>query len=153
MGTETAARVPVKARKILRKSVAQVAALMPDGSPLVAPAGVHVEGDEIVINTTEGWMKPSNLRSDPRMAIAAIDPDNPRDAVIVRGRVSEITQEEADEQIDTAVHRFLDEDEYPFRWPGEPRVKVRVELEHVSMHRVSRPDNTWNARLSDVISA
>src|SRR4051794_25467812 len=134
MPTKTTARIPRKAREILRKkSFAHVATVMPDGSPHVTPVWVDVDGDEIVINTAEGRMKPRNLRNDPRAAIAAVDPDNPYDAVIVRGRVSEMTHEGADEHIDALAQKYLDEDRYPFRQPGEKRVKVRIEPEHVTM--------------------
>jgi PPOX class probable F420-dependent enzyme len=133
METETAARIPRKAREILRKkSFAHVATVMPDGSPQVTPVWVDVEGDEIVINTAQRRMKPTNLRSDPRVAIAAVDPDNPYDAVIVRGRVSGMRREGADQHID-AAKKYLNRDEYPFREPGEERVEVRIEPEHVSM--------------------
>jgi PPOX class probable F420-dependent enzyme len=108
---------------------------MPDGSPQVAPAWVDVEDDEIVINTAEARMEPSNLRNDPRVAIAAVDPDNPHDAVIVRGRVTELSHEGADEQIDALAKRRVGggEDQYPFSERGEERVTVHVEPEHVSM--------------------
>jgi PPOX class probable F420-dependent enzyme len=134
MAAPTAVRISRKARTILRKkSFAHVATLMPDGSPQVTPVWVDVEGDEIVINTAEGRMKPRNLRNDPRVAIAAVDPDNPYDAVIVRGHVSGMSREGADEHIDSMAKKYLDEDEYPFREPGEERVKVHIEPEHVTM--------------------
>jgi PPOX class probable F420-dependent enzyme len=134
MATGTAVRIPRKAREILRKqSFAHAATLMPDGSPRVTPVWVDVEGDEIVLNTTEEQMKPTDLRNDPRVAIAAIDPDNPYDAVIVRGRVSEMRHPGAHEQIDTTARKYLDEDEYPFHEPGDERVKVHIEPEHVTM--------------------
>ena len=134
MAAETAVRIPRKAREILRKkSFAHVATVMPDGSPQVTRVRVDVEGDEVVINTAEGRMEPSNLRNDPRVAIAAVDPDNPYEAVIVRGRVSEMRREGADDHIDAMAKKYLDGDEYPFREPGEQRVKVHIEPEHVSM--------------------
>jgi PPOX class probable F420-dependent enzyme len=134
METETAVRIPRKAREILRKkSFAHVATVMPDGSPQVTRVRVDVEGDEVVINTAEGRMKPSNLRNDPRVAIAAVDPDNPYEAVIVRGRVSEMRREGADDHIAAMAKKYLDGDEYPFREPGEQRVEVHIEPEHVSM--------------------
>jgi PPOX class probable F420-dependent enzyme len=133
MGAEIAVRIPEKARKILRKSFAQVATLMPDGSPRVEPAWVEVEDDEIVINTAEGRMKPSNLRDDPRVAIVAIDPDKPVDAVLVRGWVSELTHDGAGERIRATAKGYPDEDEYPFRGPGRQRVRVHIEPECVSV--------------------
>ena len=85
-----------------------MATLTPDGSPHVTPACVDVEDDEIVINTAEERIKPNDLERDPRVAIAAVDPDNPHDAVIVRGHVVELSR-------------------------GERRVTVHVEPDHVTM--------------------
>jgi PPOX class probable F420-dependent enzyme len=130
MGTETHGRIPEKARKILRKSFAQAATLSPDGSPRVAPVRVELEGDDIVINTTQLRMKANNLRQEGQVTIAAIDPDNPADAVIVRGRVSEAIYEGAGEQVYALGKRF--EDEYPARGLGERRVKLHVEPQQVS---------------------
>ena len=123
----TAVRLPEKAREILEKEAfAHVATLMPDGSPQSTPVWVDVEGDEIVINTAEGRAKARNLREDPRVALSATDPDDPYDAVIVRGEVSELTHEGADEHIDKLAQKYLGEERYPFRQPGEERLKIYI---------------------------
>jgi len=132
METRTTARLSQQAKEILgKKTFAHLATLMPDGSPQVTPVWVDYEGDQIVINTAEGRAKPRNLRDDPRVALSATDPDNPYEAVIVRGRVSEMTHEGADEHIDAMAKKYLDQDKYPFRQSGEQRVKVYIEPEVV----------------------
>ena len=134
MATETAARIPREAREILRKrSFAHVATLLLDGSPRVTRAWVDLEGDVIVISMAEGQMMPGNLRNDPRVAIAAVDPDNPDDGVIVRGRVSEMHHDGAGDAVDAMAKSYLDADEYPFGDAGEHRVRVHIEPERVSM--------------------
>ena len=104
---------------------------MPDGSPQVTPVWAGYEGYRIVVNSAEGRVKPRNVRNDSRVALAATDPDNPYEAVIVRGHVDEITHEGADEHIDAMAKKYLDEDEYPFRQPGEQRVKIYIQPEVV----------------------
>jgi PPOX class probable F420-dependent enzyme len=104
---------------------------MPDGSPQSTPVWVDVEGDEIVINTAEGRAKARNLREDPRVALSATDPDNPYEAVIVRGWVTDMTHEGADEHIDRLAKKYLDRERYPFRQRGEQRVKVYITPEVV----------------------
>jgi PPOX class probable F420-dependent enzyme len=132
MDTRTTTRLPEKAKEILsKKTFAHLATLMPDGSPQVTPVWVDYEGDRIVINTAEGRVKPRNMRHDPRVALSATDPDNPYEAVVVRGRVDEMTHEGADEHIDAMAKKYLGKDRYPFRQTGEQRVKVYIEPEVV----------------------
>jgi PPOX class probable F420-dependent enzyme len=132
METRTTTRLPEKAKDILSKQTfAHLATLMPDGSPQVTPVWVDYEGDQIVVNTAEGRTKPQNMRNDPRVALSATDPDNPYEAVIVRGRVSEMTHAGADEHIDAMAKKYLGQDTYPFRQMGEQRVKVYIEPEVV----------------------
>jgi PPOX class probable F420-dependent enzyme len=132
MRTRAATTLPDKAKDILSKQTfAHLATLMPDGSPQVTPVWVDYEGDRIVVNTAEGRTKPRNMRDDPRVALSATDPDNPYEAVIVRGHVDEMTHEGADEHIDAMAKKYLGQDRYPFRQMGEQRVKVYIEPEVV----------------------
>jgi PPOX class probable F420-dependent enzyme len=132
METRTSTRLPEQATRILeKKAFAHLATAMPDGSPQVTPVWVDHEGDRIVINSAEGRAKPRNVRNDPRVALSATDPDNPYEAVIVRGRVDEITHEGADEHIDAMAKKYLDKDRYPFRQPDEQRVKIYIQPEVV----------------------
>jgi PPOX class probable F420-dependent enzyme len=132
METRTTTRLPEQAKQILdKKTFAHLATLMPDGSPQVTPVWVEYEGHRIVVNTAESRVKPRNVRNDPRVAVSATDPDNPYEAVIVRGRVDELTHEGADEHIDSLARKYLDRDRYPFRRSGEQRVKIYIEPEVV----------------------
>jgi PPOX class probable F420-dependent enzyme len=128
MESRTTARLSQQAKEIFdKKTFAHLATLMPDGSPQVTPVWVDREGDRVVINTAEGRAKPRNMRNDPRVALAATDPDNPYEAVIIRGHVAEMTDDGADEHIDAMAKKYLDQDKYPFRQSGEQRVKVYIE--------------------------
>jgi PPOX class probable F420-dependent enzyme len=132
MEIETTGRLPQQAKSILdKKTFAHLATLMPDGSPQVTPVWVDYDGDFVVINTAEGRAKPRNMRNDPRVALSATDPDNPYEAVIIRGRVVEMTNDGADEHIDAMAKKYLDQDKYPFRQAGEQRVKVYIQPEVV----------------------
>jgi hypothetical protein len=59
--------------------------------------------------------------------------ENPYEYLEVRGRVSEITTEGADEHIDSLAKKYMDKDEYPLRQPGEQRVIIRVDPEHAKV--------------------
>jgi PPOX class probable F420-dependent enzyme len=114
-------------REIIEKrTIGHLATLMPDGSPQSSPIWIDVDGDEILFNTAEGRAKPRNLRKDGRVALSFTDPDNPYSFVLVRGEVTHVTPEGADEHIDSLAKKYLDEDEYPSRQPGEERVIVRI---------------------------
>lgn len=127
------ASIPEPAKKLLKgKTFAHVATLMPDGSPQVTPVWVDHEGDTLVFNTSVGRLKHRNLKRDGRVALSMVDPEDPYTALLVRGKVTEITTEGADDHINALSKRYLGVDEYPFAAPGEERVIVRVEPEKVS---------------------
>jgi PPOX class probable F420-dependent enzyme len=102
-----------------------------DGSPQTSPVWVAVDGDDIIINSAVGRVKDKNVRRDPRVAISAVAPDNPYNALMIQGRVVEITTQGADAQIDALSRKYLGKD-YPFRRPGEARVNYRIRPEKVS---------------------
>jgi PPOX class probable F420-dependent enzyme len=127
------ATLPEGVKKLfLAPNFAHVATLMPDGSPQVTPVWVDLDGERILVNSAEGRVKPRNVRRDPRVAISIVQQDNPYSSAFVRGRVVEITHEGADELIDKLAKKYLGQDRYPFRQPGEQRVTLVIEPEHVS---------------------
>jgi PPOX class probable F420-dependent enzyme len=125
--------LPDNVKQLLEKpNFAHLATLMPDGSPHVTAVWVHVEDGRILVNTAEGRVKPRNLRNDPRVALSVVDQEQPYVAASIRGRVVEMTHEGADEHIDALAKKYLGADSYPFRTPGEQRIKLVIEPEHVS---------------------
>src|SRR3972149_72949 len=111
---------------------AHLATLMPDGSPQVTPVWVDIDGDRILVNTAEGRVKPRNVRRDPRVAISITNQANPYAAAFIRGRVVEIRHEGADELIDRLAKKYIGQERYPWRQPGEQRLIMVIEPEHVS---------------------
>ena len=80
-----------------------------------------------MLNTAEGRAWPRNLERDPRVTLTVQNMENPYEYVEVRGRVAERTHDGADEHIDALAKKYLDQDSYPYRQPGEQRVIIRVE--------------------------
>src|ERR1700674_2233722 len=105
-----------------KKAFGQLATLMPDGSPHVAPVWVDYDGRYVVINSAKGRVKDRNMRRDPRVGIDLLDPDNPYRHVSIRGRVAEITETGAGEHIDKQAKKYLGQNRYARRAPGEVRV-------------------------------
>jgi PPOX class probable F420-dependent enzyme len=110
-----------------KKAFAQFATLMPDGSPHVAPVWFDYDGKDILINSAKGRIKDQNVRRDPRVALDIVDPDNPYRHLSIRGRVVDITEKGADEHIDKLAKKYIGQDKYSNRAPGEVRVLYRVE--------------------------
>jgi PPOX class probable F420-dependent enzyme len=117
-----------------KKAFAHLATLMPDGQPQVTPVWVDYDGKYVVINTAEGRMKDKNIQRDGRVALSITDPDNPYRFLEVRGRIAERTRDGADAHIDAMAKKYLDQDKYPFRQPGEVRVIYRVTPERATFN-------------------
>ncbi len=114
-----------------KKSFAHLATVSADGAPQVTPVWCDLDGDVIRINTARGRVKDRNLRRNPRVALSVQDPDNPYRYVQVRGRVTEMTEQGADAHIDALAKKYLGQDRYPYRQPGEVRVIVKITPERV----------------------
>jgi PPOX class probable F420-dependent enzyme len=110
-----------------KKAFAQLGTLMPDGSPQVSPVWVDYDGSNILINSAKGRVKDKNMRRDPRVCVDLIDPENPYRHLSVRGRVIDITEQGADAHIDKLAKKYLGQDKYPRRVPGEIRVIYKIE--------------------------
>lgn len=111
---------------------AQVATLMPDGSPQITQVWIGTDGQHVLVNTAEGRQKTRNVRRDPRVAVNVVDPTNAWRLAAIRGRVVEITTEGADDLIDQLAHKYLGVDSYPFRNSAETRVTLKIAPEHIS---------------------
>jgi PPOX class probable F420-dependent enzyme len=122
-------------KEMLRKpNFAHIATVEPDGSPQVTPVWVDLSDEEdlILVNTAEGRRKVQNIRRDPHVAIDVIEQDNPYNMVSIKGEVIEVTPEGADEHIDSLAKKYLGQDKYPFRQPGEKRLVLKIRPEKVA---------------------
>jgi PPOX class probable F420-dependent enzyme len=97
----------------------------------VTPVWFDFDGENLLFNSARGRQKDLNVRRDPRVSVAIIDPDNPYHYLEIRGRVVDITQEGADAHINKLAKKYLGKDVYPYRQPGEVRVLYKVKPEHV----------------------
>lgn len=126
-----------KARRFLTApNFASLATSMKDGSPQVSAMWVHVDDGHVLMNTAVGRLKERNMRRDPRVAITVTHRKNPYDKVTIRGRVVEFIEgEEAEKHIDFLSKKYTGRDPYPWRAPGERRVKLRIAPLRVSDER------------------
>lgn len=111
---------------LLRKPlIAHVATVMPDGRPQSTPVWIDTDGQAVIFNTAKGRVKHRNIERNPAVAISLVDDQNPYHMVEIRGD-AELVDEGADDHINAMAKKYLNEDKYPFRQPGEERVIVRV---------------------------
>jgi len=126
--------IPAEYRDILeKKAFANVATLLPDGSPHVTPVWVDFDGENLLLNTARGRVKEKNLSERKKVAISIQDPENPYRYIGVRGEVIEVTEDGADEHIDKLAKKYIGEDKYPWRAPGEVRVIARIRPDRVNV--------------------
>jgi len=116
---------------LLGPNFGNLATVLANGSPHVAPVWVDYDGKHLIVNTAEGRQKMLNIRRDPRVAISVMNAENPYQWVGIRGRVVEIIHEGADEHIDKMAKKYLGQDKYPMRRPEEQRVILKIESENV----------------------
>ena len=114
-----------------KKAFANLATINADGTPQVTPVWFDWDGSRIRINTARGRLKDKNLRRTPAVALAIIDPDNPYRYVQVRGRVAAVTESGADAHIDSLAKKYMGQDRYPYRKPGEVRVTFTISPDRV----------------------
>jgi len=126
--------IPEKFLPVLqqKKAFAQLATIMPDGSPQVTPVWFQYKDGKFIVNTARGRIKDRNMSKDPRVALDIVDPDNPYSHLAVRGKVVRKTEQGADENIDALAKKYMGKDKYPLRQPGEVRVIYEIEPISVS---------------------
>lgn len=109
-----------------------VVTLMPDGSPQVTQTWVDTDGEHVVINTVQGFVKLRNMERDPRVAVAIGDPNEPFRYVQVRGRVVSMATEGGAEHIDHLSQKYTGG---PYAWHGgrdQVRMIVKIEADSIS---------------------
>jgi len=118
---------------LLRKpSICYLATSMADGSPQMTQTWVDTDGEHILINSVQGYVKLKNIARDPRVAVAISAPEKPSRYFQVRGRVLDVTTLGAAEHIEKLAQKYLGK---PYPWYGgrsQVRVIIVIEPEKVS---------------------
>lgn len=129
-----AAEVPEAFRDLVtaKRSFAVLATVGRDGAPHATPVWFDFHEGHFRVNSARGRVKDRNMRRNPVVSLVIMDPDNPYRYLAVRGRVVEITEQGADPHIDSLARKYLGQDGYPYRRPGEVRVLYRIAPERVT---------------------
>ena len=101
-----------------------------DGSVHNTVVWISVEDETVAVNSARGRKWPGNLERDPRVSVLVYEQGNPYNYVEIRGNATS-TREGADEHIDALTKKYIGQDEYPFRQPGEERIKFVIHPDHI----------------------
>jgi PPOX class probable F420-dependent enzyme len=115
-----------------KKAFANLATVMPDGSPQVTPVWFDYTNGVIRVNTARGRVKARNMKEGAPVALAIMDPDNAYRYIQVRGQVKRATEHGAGAHIDQLAKKYLGQDKYPYADPGEVRVMYEIEPTSIS---------------------
>jgi PPOX class probable F420-dependent enzyme len=118
-------------RKLLEApNFAVISTYDPDGSIRSTVVWIDLEDGTPAINSAVGRRWPRNLERDPRVTTVVYNSENPYEMVEIGGRATG-TLDGAEEQIDRLAKKYLGQDTYPYRQPGEQRIKFLITPERV----------------------
>jgi PPOX class probable F420-dependent enzyme len=101
-----------------------------DGSILSTVVWINTEDGAVAVNSAIGRRWPTNLERDPRVTVLVYEGQNPYNYVEIRGTAT-ATRQGADEHIDALTKKYINQDKYPFRAPGEERIKFVIATDHI----------------------
>jgi PPOX class probable F420-dependent enzyme len=107
-----------------------VSTLNKNGSIHNTVVWISAENGGVAVNSAIGRLWPTNLQRDPRVTVLVQEKGDPYPFLEIRGTAS-ASQDGADEHINALAKKYINQDEYPFRRPGEQRIKFVIEPEHV----------------------
>src|SRR6516162_5576951 len=93
-----------------KKAFADLATLMPDGTPQVTPVWFDYNGSVFRVNSAKGRTKSRNMKEGAAVALSIMDPDNPYRYLQVRGKVTRVTEHGAREHIDSLAKKYIGQD-------------------------------------------
>ena len=109
------------------KAFANLATVMPNGSPHVTPIWFDYTGGMIRVNTARGRVKARNMGKGARVALSIVDPDDAYRYIQVPGEVVNVTEEGGKAHLDSLAKKYLGKDEYPWHNPQQVRVIYEIE--------------------------
>ncbi len=127
-----AATLDGRPREIIAgKNYAHLAIPRQDGTVQSLIVWANAEGGNVTLNSAEGRRWPETLRRAGTATVTVMADGDPYEWVSVTGRLVEDTHDGADEHINALAKKYIDADEYPYRQPGEQRVRFVLRPERV----------------------
>ena len=132
MPGQSSSTIPESHRDILASTaLANVATIGPDGAPQVNPVWFEWDGTDLRFGQVATRQKGRNLRRNPAIAVAIVDPANATRYLEIRG-VARLEPDPDAELTHRLGKKYLGVDRFPYLQPGEERLQVVVEPRHVT---------------------
>jgi len=126
------AAIDGRSRELLEQpNFCHISTLRADGTPHAAIVWVDLEDGNVLVNSAEGRAWPRNLERDGRVLLTVANRENQYEYTQIHGHLSRASKDDADAHADKLAKKYLDKDTYPFRQPGEVRVKFVIEPDEV----------------------
>ena len=124
-----------QAQLLLGKNFGSLAVLREDGAPEVTPVWVDWDGEYVLVNTLRARAKPGRVERDPRLR-------SPSRTARTRTSTSgsparRSSSRRAPRSTSTSFSKkYVGEDSYPWRSPGDRRVILRFRPERVATYNL-----------------
>jgi PPOX class probable F420-dependent enzyme len=123
----TSGTLPAEVRALLdAPNYVHLSTLRRDGSPRSHVVWVGLEGDRILVCTSDRTWKAKDMRRDPRVALSVVDLEDPYRMAAVQGRVVEVRPDHDCAQMDRIAMKYTSR---PFPARGPDRVCFVIEVE------------------------
>lgn len=127
--------LPPPARELLdAPNYAHLATLRADGSPRNGVVWVGLEGEQILVCTSDAIWKAKDMRRDPRVALSVTDPADPYRMAAIQGRVVEIRPDQHCRYMDPISFKYTNA---PFPSRGPDRVCFVIAVEKAAQKTLS----------------
>ena len=110
---------------------AHLATIRADGSPRNHVVWIGLEGEQVLVCTSDWTWKAKDMRRDPRIALSVVDLENPYRMAALQGRVVEERPDEACRYMDPISVKYTGA-RFPSR--GADRVCFVIGIERASQH-------------------
>jgi PPOX class probable F420-dependent enzyme len=122
--------IPADVRALLdAPNYVHLATLRADGSPRNHVVWVGLEGDHLLVCTSDVTRKARDMRRDPRVALSVVDLDNPYRMAMLQGRVVEERPDEGCRYMDPISIKYTGA---PFPSRGPDRVCFVIAVERAA---------------------
>jgi PPOX class probable F420-dependent enzyme len=119
--------IPAEVRALLEgPNYVHLSTLRADGSPRNWVVWVGLEGEKVLICTSDAVWKARDMRRDPRVALSVTDLENPYRMAAIQGRVVEVRPDEGCRNMDPISYKYTGA---PFPSRGPDRVCFVIAVE------------------------
>jgi len=107
IGNHAGDEIPASHRDLAEcPPVAALTTVTRDGYPQTSVVWCDFDGEFVRVNTMRGFAKERNMRRNPRVTLLCFDPRRPDRYLEVRGRVVDMTEQDAGRHLDDLASKY-----------------------------------------------